>query len=93
MRIACSTMRHVYGYRIQKKLWQKFLRVKFSLHLIFVGQATHEICLPQKFDTTNLGGVVAEHEKKLCICGYHVYRDIWKATVAAALQLYKHYCV
>ena len=47
-------------------------------------EATHENWLPQKFchlDSLLDGKMAAEFRKKLCMCGHHVYNDIWEAAV------------
>ena len=56
----------------------KIFRVKFSLHLIFVGQTPHKKLAPQIIDTTKL-------YVKLCVRGYHIYQDIREAAVGETL--------
>ena len=58
---------------MEKFSWVQFLRDK-----IFMVEATHENWQPQKF--CHLDSL-----QKLCVCGYHVYNDIWEAAVGETL--------
>ena len=61
-----------------------YFMAKFSRDPIFADGCPHEIFEPNKFcflKVAHMQMAEAVMQKAICVCGYHVYKDIWKVAV------------
>ena len=60
--------------------------IKFCVKISLWSVATTKILQQQKLFTNTYVEKMEEYDRYLCLCGFHMYHDIWEASVCEMLD-------